>query len=142
MTSKLRFLGDGMAGVYVHPYFSQHSSPLSALLEPWKPAGAPRDDAFEPSLDHSSGMTIGATTYDQILTTRHLMLTILTKERSISLPITREQCILVAAAAEYLVREQDGIDDQRPIVGYEDDLKVINHVLEELEMFSYFILPP
>lgn len=55
---------------------------------------------------------------------------------------TREQRILVATAVEYVVREQDGIDDQRPVVGFEDDVKVMNHVLEELEMFSYFILPP
>ncbi len=54
---------------------------------------------------------------------------------------SQDQRILVIAAVTYLVRQQDGIDDQRPIVGFEDDVKIINHVLEELEMFSYFILP-
>jgi uncharacterized membrane protein YkvA (DUF1232 family) len=54
---------------------------------------------------------------------------------------SQEHRILVIAAVTYVVRRQDGIDDQRPVVGFEDDVKIINHVLEELEMFSYFILP-
>jgi uncharacterized membrane protein YkvA (DUF1232 family) len=56
--------------------------------------------------------------------------------------LTPDQQELAAAAILYLVREQDGIDDQRPIVGFDDDTKVMNHVLEEIGMGAQIIEHP
>ena len=53
---------------------------------------------------------------------------------------TKEKQVLIAAAINYLNMESDGINDKTPIVGLQDDAKIFNHVLEELEVTDRFIV--
>lgn len=47
---------------------------------------------------------------------------------------------LVSAAINYLNLQRDGINDETPVVGLQDDVKIFNHVLEELGVTNKFII--
>ena len=60
MTSKLRLLGDGTAGVYVKCFFSRHSGTSSALLGPLKFYREGQTTHFEPHYIHLGRALIGS----------------------------------------------------------------------------------
>jgi hypothetical protein len=46
---------------------------------------------------------------------------------------------LAVGAIRYLVRRTDGIDDDHPVRGLDDDVDVMNHVLERIGLADQFI---
>ena len=83
MTSKIRFLGDGAAGVHILPHFWQLSSPLHPLFAPLKPCRGATDLSFRPSIDPPRKIEDRpATTVQLLIKKRSFFLTIGLADRS------------------------------------------------------------
>jgi uncharacterized membrane protein YkvA (DUF1232 family) len=46
---------------------------------------------------------------------------------------------LIVGALKYFITKADAIPDDRPVVGLDDDARIVNHVLEELRVHDRFI---
>ena len=49
---------------------------------------------------------------------------------------------LIVGALRYFIIEQDSLPDQRPIIGFDDDIRVLNYVLEQLGISGMFLDVP
>ena len=49
------------------------------------------------------------------------------------------QRALAVGAVRYFITQLDAISDQTPIVGFNDDIVVMNHVLEQLNISGHFL---
>jgi len=53
----------------------------------------------------------------------------------------RQKLPLIVGAIRYFIIEEDAVPDSTPLVGFDDDIQVLNHVLEELGLEHLFVQP-
>lgn len=52
---------------------------------------------------------------------------------------SRYEQAMISGAVQYVLMRADAVDDATPVVGFDDDTMIVNHVLEELRINDRFL---